>query len=115
VRRVIVNPEKFATFIPFPTLGRDQPGFSDGYWRGLVWLDQAYFGIVGLQRYGFAEDAAALTASLFEHLGGLVGSQAPIRENYHPLTGAGQNANHFSWSAAHLLMLQMDAVGLEAP
>lgn len=33
---------------------------------------------------------------------------APIYENYHPETGEGLNAPHFSWSAAHLLMLHRD-------
>ncbi len=113
VRNVIVDPAKFATHVPFPTVGQDQPGFSDGYWRGLVWLDQAYFGIAGLKRYGYDADALSLTTSLMNNLEGVAGSQAPIRENYHPLTGAGRNANHFSWSAAHLLMLQMDVVGPE--
>jgi len=111
VRSVIVNPDKFATHVPFPTVGKDQPGFSDGYWRGLVWLDQAYFGVAGLKRYGYDSDALALTTTLLNNLQGVTGSQAPIRENYHPLTGEGRNANHFSWSAAHLLMLQMDVAG----
>jgi putative isomerase len=111
VRNVIVDPNKFASHVPFPTVGQDQPGFSDGYWRGLVWLDQAYFGVVGLKRYGYDSDALALTTALLNNLEGVTGSQAPIRENYHPLTGEGRNANHFSWSAAHLLMLQMDVAG----
>jgi putative isomerase len=38
VRDVMLNPEKFLTHVPFPTVSRDNPGFSDGYWRGLVWL-----------------------------------------------------------------------------
>jgi putative isomerase len=28
-----------------------------------------------------------------------------FRENYHPLTGEGLNAENFSWSAAHIIML----------
>tara|TARA_X000000368_G_C22505841_1_gene482678 strand:+ start:222 stop:413 length:192 start_codon:yes stop_codon:yes gene_type:complete len=31
-----------------------------------------------------------------------------IRENYHPLTGKRLNAEHFSWSAAHLILLLSD-------
>jgi putative isomerase len=76
-----------------------------------VWLDQAYFGVAGLQRYGYESDALALTTALLNNLEGVTGSQAPIRENDHPLSGDGRNANHFSWSAAHLLMLQIDVAG----
>ena len=32
-------------------------------------------------------------------------SPLPINENYNPLTGERQGANHFGWSAAHLLLL----------
>ena len=42
---------------------------------------------------------------LFDHPRGLKGSPAPIYENYDPITGRGLNVRHFSWSAAHLLML----------
>ena len=48
VARVMLDPKKFATPMPFPTLAKDDPHFSPikGYWRGPVWLDQAYFGVV---------------------------------------------------------------------
>ena len=36
-------------------------------------------------------------------------SGIPLRENYHPLTGEGRNVKHFSWSAAHLLMMILES------
>ena len=94
--------------MPFPTVALDDPGFSDGYWRGLVWLDQAAFAIEGLRRYGYDSDAADLTQQLIDNLEGAALSGEPLRENYLPLTGEGQNAKHFSWTAAHLLLLVSD-------
>ncbi len=44
---------------------------------------------------------------LINNPAGLKG-QAAIYENYHPQSGVGLNAPHFSWSAAHLLMLFRD-------
>jgi putative isomerase len=108
VKKVMNDSEKFATFIPFPTVAADHPEFSLGYWRGLVWLDQAYFAIKGLKQYGFCEDAERYTQQLFDRLEGLKNSDGPIWENYHPTTGQGTNVRHFSWSAAHLLLLFMD-------
>lgn len=105
VRDTMLDPEKFRTHVPFPTVARDDPGFSDGYWRGLVWLDQAWFAIEGLRRYGYETDATALRDQLFKNLEGATVAGVPLRENYHPLTGAGQNVKHFSWTAAHLLLL----------
>ncbi len=105
-RLTMIDTTKFATYIPFPTLAADHPKFKPnrGYWRGPIWLDQAYFAIKGLKNYGYQEDAKRFTRHLLERLEGLQ-QDAPIRENYHPLTGAGMESSHFSWSAAHLLML----------
>jgi beta-galactosidase len=105
VRLNMLNPKKFRTSLPFPTVAADHPGFSDGYWRGLVWLDQAWFGIQGLRSYGYHDDAGDLQRQLLETLENVAVPGEAIRENYSPLTGEGHNAKHFSWSAAHLLMM----------
>jgi len=102
----MMDSEKFAGRVPLPTLAMDRPEFdpTDGYWRGPVWLDQAYFGVHGLRRYGMHAEASAVVQGLLEGPVGLLDS-APMHENYHPQTGEGLNAPHFSWSAAHYLML----------
>jgi putative isomerase len=105
LRDTIVDPGKFRTYVPFPTVARDDEGFCDGYWRGMVWLDQAYFAVEGLRRYGFETDARELRDQLFGNLAGAAVAGAPLYENYLPLTGEGKNVRHFSWTAAHLLLL----------
>lgn len=109
VRNLLCDTIKFATKVPFPTLVADHVKFNPlkGYWRGPVWLDQAYFGIRALNNYGYRKEATALTQKLLHNAEGLL-QDAPIRENYHPITGKGLNANHFSWSAAHYLLLLTD-------
>jgi len=96
----------FHTYIPLPTLSANHPDFNpaNGYWRGPVWLDQFYYGVEGMKRYGFTREAEDLKARLFAHADGLMG-QGEIRENYHPLTGKGLNAVNFSWSAAFILLM----------
>ncbi len=103
---VMMDSEKFATRVPFPTLAADHEKFDprDGYWRGSVWLDQAYFAIKGMERYGYTREANDMRTRLFESPAGLLDG-GPIHENYHPQTGEPLNAPHFSWSAAHYLML----------
>lgn len=105
--KVMIDPDIFATHIPFPTVAANHPQFSTKYWRGPVWLDQAYFAIKGLERYGYKKEARSFTRQLFDRLEGLMNSTASIRENYNPLNGKGLKAHHFSWSAAHLLLLFM--------
>ncbi|MBI9068582.1 MAG: hypothetical protein JEZ09_14900 [Salinivirgaceae bacterium] len=108
VMRVMMDTTKFASYIPFPTASISENEFSSGYWRGPIWLDQTYFAIASLVNYGKGKEAQQYTYQVFDRLEGLKGD-APIRENYWPFNGRGMRVNHFSWSAAHLLMLyQMD-------
>ncbi|WP_321280726.1 MGH1-like glycoside hydrolase domain-containing protein [Marinifilum fragile] len=111
VKNLLTDSTKFACKVPFPTLVADHHKFNPlkGYWRGPVWLDQAYFGVQALKNYGYQQEADALTQKLIKNAEGLL-QDAPIRENYHPITGKGLNANHFSWSAAHYLLLLTDEI-----
>ena len=107
VRNRIMDNAVFNTLVPFPTLNSASEKFEParGYWRGPVWMDQAYFAIEGLKGYGYNEDADRLGKKLLENMDGLVDPGKPIYENYNPENGKGLNAPNFSWSAAHILML----------
>ncbi|WP_019466666.1 MGH1-like glycoside hydrolase domain-containing protein [Dyella japonica] len=109
VSRVMLDPNKFATVMPFPTLAKDDPHFSPikGYWRGPVWMDQAYFGVEALRQYGFNREADDMARRLVLNAQGLTG-QGTTYENYDPLTGHGYQSPNFSWSAASYLMLLHD-------
>ena len=102
----MLDANRFNTKVPLPTLAADDAKFDPmkGYWRGPVWLDQFYFGIEALRRYGLEREAEMLTTKLWANADGLL-SDGEIRENYHPITGKGLNAANFSWSAAHVLMM----------
>ena len=106
VIRVMLDPGKFATVMPFPTLAADDPHFSPikGYWRGPVWLDQAYFGVEALRLYGYDQQADDMARRLVLNAKGLT-QQAPMYENYDPLTGQGYQSPNFSWAAASYLLL----------
>lgn len=111
VKNRMMNPEKFFTKVPFQTMSADHPKFDplNGYWRGPNWLDQAYFGVKGLRNYGFNAEANKATIQILEGAEGVLDKGKSIRENYHPLTGEGLNAQNFSWSAAHIIMLLTDS------
>jgi len=105
VARMMQDTAKFASYIPFPTAALDNPLFMDrGYWRGPIWLDQVYFAIAGLRRYGYKEEADRYTRQIFGRMDGLSDTGA-IHENYEARTGKRLKAPHFSWSAAHLFLL----------
>lgn len=105
VVKVMLDPKEFNTFVPLGTAALSNPAFgADIYWRGRVWVDQFWFGLKGMARYGYRDEALTLADAFFKHAKGLT-SDGPIQENYNPLTGAQQGAPNFSWSAAHLYML----------
>lgn len=105
VRFKMVDPNEFATKVPFPTVSKSSPYFqSTKYWRGPVWIDQAYFALTGLKGYGYNADARSLADRLRANASGMLGD-APLHENYDPLTGAQLNSPNFSWSAGLLLAL----------
>lgn len=103
-----LSDKQFSTKIPFPTVSADSPNFAaTQYWRGPVWLDQALFGLLGLEKYGYTTQAETLATRLVEQGEGIL-TQAPIRENYDPLTGDGLHCTNFSWSASVLLLIYQD-------
>ncbi len=106
----MMGPNKFFTKVPFQTMSANHEKFDPlkGYWRGPNWLDQAYFGVRGLKNYGYNQEAQQATIQILKGAEGILDKGAPIRENYHPLTGEGLHAKNFSWSAAHIIMLLLE-------
>ncbi len=103
----MMDPAQFWTSVPFQTLSADHPEFEPdgGYWRGPNWLDQSYFAIMGLEKYGYQLEADSARMRIFRNARGLMTRGTAIRENYNPISGEGLEARNFSWSAAHLLLL----------
>lgn len=106
LQRMTADENMFGTYVSFPTLIASHPKFdpADGYWRGPVWIDQVNFACEGLRNAGYYETADAQTLKVFQNAEGML-TNAPFRENYHPITGEGLNAEHFSWTAAHYLSM----------
>ncbi|MGB0834589.1 MAG: alpha-glucosidase [Psychrobium sp.] len=108
VIQVMLDENEFNTLIPFGTASKTNPAYHpDIYWRGRVWLDQLYFGLVALDNYGFKNEAKKLLKRVVKNAEGL-NAQGAIRENYNPESGVVQGATNFSWSAAHLYMLHRE-------
>ncbi|WP_291286724.1 trehalase family glycosidase [Flavobacterium sp.] len=109
-KKNMMDTASFNTFVPLPTLAANHPKFkpNNGYWRGPVWLDQSYFGINGLEKYGYTKEANELAHKLLYNAEGVLDKGTSIRENYQPVTGKGLEAYNFSWSASHYLMLLLE-------
>jgi glycogen debranching enzyme len=79
----------------------DEPGFEPKrYWRGPVWSIVNWMIAEGFSRHGYddiAENIRRSTKDAISHHG--------FGENFNPKTGEAMGGNHFSWTAAILLLL----------
>lgn len=105
IKEYILDKKEFNSFLPFPSDAFSNPAYGrDIYWRGRVWLDQAYFAIKGLKNYGFSQEARLMAKKIIDHAEGLTKNET-FRENYDPLTGKMADSTNFGWSAAHVLLI----------
>jgi hypothetical protein len=58
----LVDPRRFGTTAPVPSVSRSHPTFSCDMWRGPMWLNYNYLVILGLRKHGQDELAGMLAA-----------------------------------------------------
>ncbi len=82
--------DRAAPRFPVPSVAYDDPAYNaaaDGYyWRGQVWLPPCWAVLVGLERYGYAAEAATLRVRLLRLLAGAC--EGGLFETYDARTGA---------------------------
>lgn len=105
----MLDPTKFNSTVPLGTLEISHLRFrpTRGYWRGPVWIDQVYFGVMGLRKYGFDKAADMFVRKYIANAQGLL-TDGPIHENYNPLTGETLNCPNFGWSSAVTLRMLLN-------
>jgi putative isomerase len=96
----ILDPRAFNTKIPFPSVARDDPSFQKDCWRfqkdcwrGPVWVNMAYLTILGMELYGYGDEARELTRRLVDgvyktrqNTGQFVEFYDPDRDDFKELT-----------------------------
>ena len=101
VEQLLLQPEKFWTEYPLPTVATSEPTFLADpgdrrhplIWRGSSWININWFVARGLRRHGYLDIASSIaekSATLVERSG--------FREFFNPHTGEGQGATNFAWS-----------------
>lgn len=88
-----------------PTVAYDHPEHGTDYWRGLTWLNVAYFAAKGLKDYGYTEIANQIRHTI---LAWVEKDGDCIHENYNSKTGEGCGAPYFSWSAVFVMEFLLD-------
>ena len=83
-----------------PSVAYDDKGHDKDYWRGLTWLNVAYFAVRGLYDYGYVDTAREIKEYILNMCYDLL---PDIFENYDSLERKGCGCEHFSWSSAFII------------
>ena len=103
VHRFAVDDKKL--YPCMPTVALDHPKMDpEGYWRGSVWMNVAYFAIKGLYDYGYKDTALDIRNTLLDW----IANDDTIHENYNPLTGVGKCKADFSWSCVFAIEMILE-------
>jgi putative isomerase len=109
IEDALLHPGVLGGSIPFPTVARDEQTFtSDGYWRGPVWINQAYVLYGVLVRYGYTEEARKAREALLA----LNRKNDWIWEYYDAETGRGHGVPEYGWSAALFMEMVLEEAHL---
>lgn len=80
----IIDPAYYNTLIPFPSVARNEAVFVKDMWRGPVWINMAYLGVLGVDRYGFHREAGYLARKVVRGIYGTWKNQGHFYEFYDP-------------------------------
>jgi hypothetical protein len=100
------DPREYAAPYPVPSVAMNEPSFAPGIvgtklvWRGPVWMNSNWYIARGLRRHG----QVALARHIEDRSAALI-EKSGFREYYDPLTGEGNGAHDFSWTAVAVDML----------
>ena len=99
--KMLKNDHQYGQAFPAPSVPLYSESFVEmRYWQGPVWVNMNWLIIDGLLRYGYTDEAKALTKTTLRLV-----EQSGMREYFDPLTGKGLGAENFSWTAALALDL----------
>lgn len=105
---------EFKTPFPIPSVALDDPSFnpheSRYLWRGPTWVFYNWFVYQCLFYRGYRDEAATLQDTILQLI-----RKSGFREYYHPFSGEGLGAQHFTWSGLVVDMLNLtdDTTGVD--
>lgn len=117
-RKYLLNPERFYTTFPFPSLDRSHPAFRSGgflcatpnfpgsltqqaYWIGRSWPHVCYWMVGALYRSGLRREADQAAVDVLD----AINRSEAIYECYDSLTGFGNGHPECMWSCAAVIAL----------
>lgn len=93
------NPAEFWGEWVLPSISRNDPAYSNEYWRGRIWGPMNFLVYLGLRNYDLAKERAALVERSRLLLLNSFGRDRTVHENYNPDTGEGTSDDYYHWGA----------------
>ncbi|MDO8588019.1 MAG: trehalase family glycosidase [Armatimonadota bacterium] len=103
------DPKQWWCAYPVPTVAIDAPKFSaQGFWRGDMWPPTTYLVLLGLNRYGYNDEAQELTGRMRKLIG-----EKGINERYDATTGQPLGVEGLGMSCSAWLMMVNSLYGVQ--
>ena len=114
----LADADTFAGTFVLPNTTRDDPAFSENvYWRGRIWPNVNYMVWLGLKRYGFEAQAAALARASYDLFMQSWRKDRIAAENYNATTGEamdqGDTDPFYIWAGLLPLMASEETIGFD--
>ncbi len=111
VREHLLNEREFWLAYPVASTAASEPSFDPHWltattWRGPSWMNVNWYLYWGLRQHGFADEASELARRSVAAV-----ARSGVREFFDPLTGAGEGAHDFAWTALVLDLIAAEGLG----
>jgi len=93
------NPAEFWGDWIMPSISRNDPAYSNEYWRGRIWGPMNFLVYLGMRNYDLPQARADLVIKSKELLMKTFNENRTVHENYNPDTGAGTSDDYYHWGA----------------
>ncbi|KPJ64550.1 hypothetical protein AMK68_01360 [candidate division KD3-62 bacterium DG_56] len=108
------DPASLGTAYPVPTLAKDEPLFgAQWHWHGSNWVEMSWLPILGLQRYGYYDEAARLAEINTRMVFDTIDKISHFREYFNSITGEGVGLYDYIWTAMPAIFITQIFFGIE--
>ncbi len=93
------NPKEFWGDYIMPSISRNDPAYSNEYWRGRIWGPMNFLVYLGMRNYDLPLARVAMVKKSSDLLLKSFNDNRTVHENYNPDTGAGTSDDYYHWGA----------------
>lgn len=99
IKEHFCNTEEFWGDWIIPSVARNDPAFSNEYWRGRIWGPMNFLVYLGMRNYDVAGARNDLIVKSNKLLLKMWDKSRLVHENYNPFTGDGTSDDFYHWGA----------------